>query len=146
MAEVIYVDKDVELDEVILKYLRENGFEHLACENLPLVRKFDAKRLESVIKNGTDRDSSSSWCGQHHYPIIKELGLKPEDVIFAKSGIKGRRLGEGQAYSVYNPDKLKYVPAEGYMYTVCDGATFLDALIVVFSTRRSETAAERTVQ
>ena len=145
MAEVIYVDKNSKLDEVISKYLCENGFEHLVSKDQALVRQFDSRRLKSVIEKGTDRDSISLWHDRRHYPAIKELGLKPEDVIFVGIGIKGRELHDGTAYSVYDPDKLKYVPAGGDVYTVREGVTFLDALIVVSCTRESETTVERTV-
>lgn len=130
MKPLLPVKTGINLSEIILSSLRENGFPQFK-EYSPLVRKYSLERVPVVLKTGTDRDEHSSWCCQEHYPNVQKSGLSVGQVTFLNVGLRYSMLYNDQAMSIYDPNKMCFVGGEGWIYSPRKPHSFLDALILV---------------
>lgn len=95
-------------------------------------RHFDGDNISRVRRGGTDRTSGSMV----HYEgreRLKELGLNPNDIIyagfFANVSLGSNRMKGGLA--IYDAKKTEGVPLIPHAIKAKQGSTFKDALLAV---------------
>jgi len=131
MAELIHVEPEIDLMDIILEHTARLGFPF--DEYKLLTRKYNPIRIPIVFETGTDRDDNSAWHCQDHYPNIQNLGLTAGQITFLNKGLQYSMLYRNQAMSVYNPEKIRFVGGEGWMYSAKPPHSFKDALIMVLT-------------